>query len=436
MANDAYSVASGGRLRAGGLPRYPVWRPSGGNLATLTVANGGLANQYRDVIADYYEPFYGVMSVNDYSGAFKNPWWGDYGACLFWGGGHAGCNHNAVIAAEYLADQIRYSRLCDPTPWFGTGTDLSTRTSNGGSTATNPLTDLTWMDALVDGKPGAPHSYASGDVIGPSEGGATYGTFLQIASAGVNRINDAGVRAAHRLPFATNEATQNPAVRLARNWARDSVDTGWWSSAQTAAPILSAWVPQQRRVYLQAYTSFANTRWYDVVAKTGVTGSGSTFQFDSADGFDSGIMVYVPSRRLLLCMFPVGNALRIQYMDVSVSQPTRGGNATLSQAVPVSNPWSAGTWVPDAFGDGRIVIGRAGETGVYEIQIPSNLASTWPVTLAPFGNGGTIPFETAGQGGNTYKKWEYDRRVQCIVYQRFASHNGADTVHVYTPRGL
>lgn len=436
MANDAYSVTGGGRLRAGGLPRYPTWRPAPGSLSTLTVANGGLANHYRDVIADYYEPFYSVMSVNDYSGAFKNPWWGPYGACVFWGGGHAGCNHNAVIAAEYLVDQIRYTRLCDPTPWFGTGTDLTTQQANGGSTGTNAFTDMAWMDSTIDGKPGAPHSYGSGDFIGPAEGGATYGTFLQIASAGVNRVNDAGVRAAHRLDFATTEATQNPAARIVRNWARDSVDAGWWSSAQTSAPIMTAWVPSQRRVYLQANTSYSNVRWYDVVTKTGVTGSGSTFLYDAGDGFDSGIMVHVPSRKLLLCMYPSGSQLRIEYMDLSVAQPTRNGIATLSSVIAVSDPWSAGTWVPDAFGDGRIVIGKAGESGVYEIQIPATLSDPWPVVFAAFGGGGSIPFETSGQGGNTYKKWEYDRKARCIVYQRFASHNSTDSVYVYTPRGL
>ena len=439
MANDSYTVTSGSRLRAGGLPRYPTWRPAPGNLSTLTVANGGLANQYRDVIADYYEPFYGVKSVVDYSGAFKNPHWvGDsnaFGACVFWGGGHAGTNHNAVIAAEYLVDQIRYVRLSDPTPWFGTATDLTTRQNNGGSTATNSVTDLDYMDSTIDGKPGAPHSYASGDWIGPANGGAQYGTFVQVLSAGVNRANDSGAQACHQLACNTTEATTSPSERLARTWARRTNNRGPWSAPSCAAPMLTIHAQHQGRIYLQCNAPYGFVRWFDLETNEYVTGTGTPFDYDEADGFDSGASFYVPSRRLWVCCYPFGSTLKIQWMSLDVSQPTLGGTATLSSPVSIPAPWSAATWVPNAFGDGRIVVGKAGEAGVYEIQIPASLGSPWPVTYAAFGGGGTFDLESSG-GGNTYKKFAFDIRAGCIVFQRMASVSGADEVQVYTPRGL
>ena len=144
----------------------PAWVPPPGNVAVLTNANGGLANHWRDVVAPYYSQFYAVGSVNDYSGAFKNPHWGVYGCTVFWGGGHAGNNHNAVHIAEYGASAITFKRVCDPTPWFGTGTDAQTQYDNSVRNA-NAFLNMTYMESTLDGKPGAPHSYGSGDIVGP-----------------------------------------------------------------------------------------------------------------------------------------------------------------------------------------------------------------------------------------------------------------------------
>ena len=63
--------------------------PPAGQVAVLTNANGRLANRFRDIVAPYFDPFYSKKIVNDYSGAFKNPYWGTYGATVFFGGRHA-----------------------------------------------------------------------------------------------------------------------------------------------------------------------------------------------------------------------------------------------------------------------------------------------------------------------------------------------------------
>lgn len=407
----------------------PDWRPAPGEVATLTNTNGGLTNRWRDAIDAYYEPFYAVKAVNDYSGAFKNPYWGQYGATIFFGGGHAGTNYNGVIAAEYGKTAITFKRLCSATPWFGTGTDIDTRTNNGGSTATNPLTNLNYMESLLDGKPGSPHSYGSGDVIGPEYGGAPYGSFLRVVTAAVNRVNDNGTIAAHRLDL--NDLLTGTATT--RNWVRDTDEfrsdlTNWF------APQLTAFVGPQQRVYVQTNNSTTNVRWYDRVAKTWVNGTGTTFGYDFGDGFDSGIMFYVPSRGLLICMYPQGGVLRVQWMDVTVAQPTLGGTATLSETLTIGIPWSAGCWCVH---NNRIVLIGANNdnAAAYEIAIPATLTNTWPVERAPFGAGQTLyPPDDAAGTGFTYKKWHYDERARCIVYMPSATVSGDDTVRVYTPR--
>lgn len=405
----------------------PSWVPAAGQLAVLTQSNGGLSNRFRDIVAPYFEPFYSVKVINDYSGAFKNPYWGSYGCTVFFGGGHAGTNDNMVAVAEYGASSITFKRVCDPTPWFGTGTDAVTRTANSIANA-NALMDMRYMEALVDGKPGAPHSYGSGDIVGPEHGGAANGSFLRVISACINFHNPDGVVAAHELRF---DSVGTPSSE--RNWRR-LTNEATLTTTNWSPPQLTAFVGPQRRSYIQSNDSTANVRWYDRNTNTYVIGSGRTFDYDSADGFDSGILFYVPSRDLLICMYPVDGQLRVQWMDVSVAQPTLGGTAALSHVVRVAAPWSAGCWCPH---NNRIIVGGiTGDGGcVYELEIPSTPTEVWNVRRAPFGAGqALVPPDVAAGSGMTYKKFHYDEKVRAIVYMPSASASGDDTVWVYRPR--
>src|SRR4051812_16995146 len=74
-------------------PPLPSWVPAENTVAVLTPTN-----TFRSVVAPYFEGYYSVKIANDYSGGFLNPYFGTYGACLFFGGGHAACNDNSVIA--------------------------------------------------------------------------------------------------------------------------------------------------------------------------------------------------------------------------------------------------------------------------------------------------------------------------------------------------
>lgn len=395
----------------------------------LTQANGGLANTFRSQCAPYYEPFYFVKTASAYSGATKNPYWGTHGCTIFFGGGHAATNDNTVTVAEYGHEAITFRRVCDPTPWFGTGTDATTRGNNSASTATNPLTNLDYMEASVDGKPGSPHAYGVGDVVGPEWGGAQHGTFLRVISSAVNRANDAGAVAAHALDF--HDTTTASHVRTWRRFTDNHQKAGpAWGS-----PQLTAFVGPQQRVYIQTNNSVVNVRWFDMAAGTWVTGNGRTFGYDSADGFDSGILFHVPSRALLICMYPQGRNLTIQWMDVTAAQPTLGGTAVLSEALAVGLPWSAGCW---CLHNDRIIVGNlaGNDSAVAEVAIPALLTDPWPVEVVPFAAGQTMAFEPAGSGGNTYKKWHYDEKVRAIVYMRGAALTGDDSVFVYRPRNV
>ncbi len=394
----------------------------------LTNANGGLSNRFRDIVAPYYEPFYSKKLVNEYSGAFKNPYWGTYGATVFFGGGHAATNDNMVAIAEYGSTAIAFKRVCDPTPWFGTGTDSNTRYRNSVDDANSKL-NMAYMESVLDGKPGSPHSYGSGDIIGPEHGGATYGTFTQVFAAAVNYRNGGGVVAAHELPLdsMTDASSQ-------RRWRRVTDSTG--NIGPWSAPMLTAFVGAQRRVYIATNGTGipGRARWFDRNSRTWVIGAGTGFSYDDADGYDSGTMFYVPSRNLVLCMYPVGGQLQIEWMDVSVAQPAVGSRVVLSQRLNLALPWSAACWC--SHNNRIIVAGVASDnTGLYEIEIPANPGSTWPVTRAPLPAGQTFaPLDPQFGYGLTWKKFQYDEKVRSIVYMPLAASEGDDKIWVYRPR--
>jgi len=396
----------------------------------LTQTNGGLTNRFRDIVAPYYDPFYSKKIVNDYSGAFKNPHWGTWGCTVFFGGGHAATNDNMVAIAEYGTSGITFKRVCDPTPWFGTGTDATTRYRNSVDNA-NAVLNLTYMESTIDGKPGAPHSYGCGDIVGPDDGGAACGTFTQVLSAAVNYRNDDGAVAAHELPF---DSVSTPSS--GRAWRRVTNATGTAGFGPSAAPFLTSFVAPQRRVYIatNGMQVPGSVRWFDRNSNTWVTGTGTGFSYDEADGWDSGIMFHVPSRGLLLCLYPVGARLKIQWMNVTAAQPTLGSAVTLSQTLTLSMPWSAACWCTHS--ERIIVAGVSGDNAaVYEIEIPSVLTSPWAVTRAPFGPGQTFtPADPSVGIGVTWKKFQYDEKLRAVVYMPLAASEGDDRIWVYRPR--
>ena len=427
----------------------PGWVPLAGNVVTLNKAKGTLTNNFRDTCPVYYDASNSVHIVNDYSSAFKNPYWGTWGCQVFFGGGHAGTNNNMVVVAEYGMSAITFKRVCDPTPWFGTSAAFQIDNATGNA---NPPTGMpvlggfasvqlnaTYYDSTTaDGKvrPGSPHSYASGDIIGPEYGGATNGTYIQVIAAAVNHANDGGAVAAHRIDF--SDTTSAPS---ARSWQRVTNATGDATFGDGPAPLYTAFVGPQNRIYItpNGPNVEGRVRWFDLTTKTWVNGTGVGFSNGESDGFDSGIKFYVPSRNLLVFIYPLDTKLKVQWMDVSKAQPTLGTPVTLSLSLtvgstPAATNWSAACWCPL---NNRIIVAGANSdnAAVYEITIPTLLSNIWVVERAAFGAGQTLmPPDNQANYGVTWKKFHYDEKVRAIVYMPLASPDADDTVWVYRPR--
>lgn len=400
-------------------------------MTLLTQASGHLANKFNSCAAPYFNsPFYFAKICNDYSGSFLNPHFGERGALIFFGGGHAATNDNSVVGLV-LGETCRFTRLVDPSPVVSTGTDVVSINANIFLNGTAFANDG-WADCF-DRRPAAPHSYGSGDVMGPAEGGAAHGSFIRVVNGAAGFGGDIGAEAAHKVDFPTLDgAADGPSPsydwqRLAR---KEGAPFNKSAALTIAAPQWSAFVPKQRRVYY-ASRSNAPQRWFDVAANTYAEGTGAGLE-PTADGPDNGILFHVPERDLLVFMDRRLGLLRIRYCDVSVDQPTWiNSGAWISHALAVGTGWSCACWCPD---NDRIIVGDVSgdNAAAYEIAIPAKLTDAWQVARAPFGGGQTINYAPSC----SYKKWTYNPKVRAIVYMPYASKDDEDdTVFVYRPRG-
>lgn len=422
------------RFRVTGVSTIPSWVSSitPGQLATYTGGGAVLTNHFRDAVdTSLYQAFYSVKIVNDYCGAAKNPYYGAYGATMFFGGGHSATNDNSTIVLEYLSGTMRFKRICNPSNWNYPGgvnpRDITNITAGVDY-------DATWGEYIVDGKPVSIHSYDTLAVVGPADGGGAYGTLYSPTKlAGL--VQSFQTQAAHKLPVTSTSEVPNTLA-----WSRASTTAG--AAAISDAPVgFSAFVPAQRRIYIVYHSdNLRPVRWLDTQTEQYVIGSGQGFNMSTAvvSGGDCyGTLVAVPERNLLLFIHrhSTTGALTVQYMDVSVAQPTYGGTAGLSQSLTLQTPWSTATWCPD--NNRLIVAGIADDLGaVYEVEIPSTLSSSWTVTRAPLGGGQTIDNNAAGGVANNFNKFEYDRTAKAIVWFPLArrADQGADQVYVYRPR--
>ena len=394
----------------------------------MTQANGRLSNSFISQCAPYFAPYYFAKIVNDYSGSFLNPYFGSHGAVLFFGGGHAATNDNTLAALVLGAETSSFRRLVDPSPLFGSDSSDATVAANT-VTSNTSFINMTYAEYTVDGKPAAPHSYSSGDVLGPAEGGAAQGTFLRVLNSAAGFVGLAGAEAAHRVDF---DNTVGP-----YRWQRVTDNVGYNGSptgqvGNLAPPNWTAWVPSQNRVYTESRIAGATARlsWFDRSNNTWVAGAGGQRLNDAELGWVTGAMFHVPQRNLLIFADCKAGVLRLQHLDTTLSQPSWVTSVTLSQAVPVDQAFTSACWCED---NQRILVGELeGDNGaIVEVEIPANLGSPWTATRAPFGAGQTIRWASNA----SYKKWTYNPRIKAVTYFPRADPQGLnDVVYVYRPR--
>lgn len=436
---NSYSCSSGGGVFAGiaaAVVALPSWVPAPGEVSVLTQANGRLANSFISQCAPNFDPFYFPKTVNAYSGGIVNPWFGQHGAVFFFGGGHSATNDNTVTGL-LVAEVCSFFRAVDPSPYFGTGTDSTTRTNNSAGNA-NSVLDWATGTCTLDGKPVSPHSYGAIDVRAPADGGAAHGSMEIVIIPAMNADNDGSAASMHRIDFNSASTTAG-----AHSWQRVGTDSIQLANPETgqanaegtqwAANCWTQLVPIQNRTYIETNNNHS-PRWADWETETYERGTG-TQRERAPDNPDNGIMFHVPSRDLMVHIERSAGVLRIRTMAVGagIANPSWStAIPTLSASIAVPANWTEACWCED---NDRIIVGNVSgvSDGTRYIEIPADLGDPWPVTSHPFGVGQTIDWPVDSY---SYKRWGYNPRAKCIVYVPEVSALGDDTVFAYRPVGV
>lgn len=418
-----------------GDPTIPTWVPDPGEVVSFTTGGAVVINRFADVTAPYYSSFFSIKIVNDYSSAIANPHLGTHGGLLYFGGGHAGTNDNGVMGLIFARETMEFARLADPSPYFGSGTDENTRTSNGNGNVMS-LLDPTFGDSLPavedQPKPAANHTYGHGDVVPPGNGGATHGTFFSPFVTAGPAANGDNFGGAHTLEI---NSLIDPALNV---WARASaIDV---PRTSLMPPVFSAYSPADNRSYFMSRNVESATRWFDHDAADW-GGSGPGLNVGGADDPDGGALIHVPERELLVAFARVGGELRVQYTDVSAAAPAAVGTAPLSQVLDLRDggapdyaTWHSAFWCPD---NDRLIVGNVmmGDSpdvdAVYELEIPATLGGEWVVTRQPFVSG-TLPWPVTA-----WQNLSYVPTIKAAVVMFYAADVGepADTIFVFRPHG-
>lgn len=392
----------------------PSWAPAPGDTAAFTSGGGVLANRWaaiHDPTGIGYDPFHS-RKVTDYSATFLHVDWKTHGATVIFGGGHSATNFNGVTALAYEQDAMRFECLQTGTPWTGGVLDIGDNNSQYNSQG----------EALVGpaGRIASPHSYGNCDVVN--------GRLIQTHGTASGFLGLKDGNACHELDL-TNPAT----AATARQWVRRA--TGFLTGLGIpTAPHFQRYVPAQNRVYIATRGDGSPSvfHWFDLTTNTFVNGTGRGFDH-AAGTIESGGLIHVPSRDLLVCVYRNGSGqLVVQYAQVGVAntQPV-AATATLSANIGVPDGWGAACWCSD--NNRLLIFGATGNTNrVYEIAINATLNLPWTVDSHLLPSGKTInPPANQSYG----KQFDYNPKTKCVAFfPLLLQSSGNDTVQVYRPR--
>ena len=364
-----------------------------------------------------------ARKVLDYSATFYSPTWRSFGGQVIWGGGHSATNYNGLTILTFADATMYFECLQTGTAWTGGVLDTGDNSSQ---------CDATYGEATTGGssplKLAGPHSYGCADVVN--------GKLVQISGQALGYSNWGSTLAAHEIDVSDHSTSYS-----SRAWSRRTSSTGSsvWTSPAPGAPMNTRYVSAQSRIYatMRGGGPPYTMRWFDLSNNTWVNGTGTGFNVADGNEPNAGAApMYIPSRSLLVSPYrnSSGN-LVLEYADVSVSQPSNAGAATLSATLALPSTWGAIGWCPD---NNRIhVFGVTGNTDkVYEIEIPSTLSNTWTVTAVTLPNSATVvPYVNATAQCAWGKGFDYIDKIKCFVhFPSGFSEAGNDVVQVYRPR--
>ncbi|NRF66515.1 hypothetical protein HLB44_05935 [Aquincola sp. S2] len=354
--------------------------------------------------------------IDDFSGGVYNPHWGPLGALILHGGGHSATNDNSVALLDF--NDLRFKRIADPS-LEATGL----RPADG---PIFPGYDREHGEYVADRKPGSAHTYDALEVIPPEVAGAPYGGLVRPFSSAVHASLSALTNWAHLLAMHEREVA-TAAGRARNSWSRWSVNAGQTFGGAGGS---CAYDTRRKRIWWSGVPSSRPGRinYLDCVTREQVTVryGGTDAMFDVS----MPIMRYLPGPDLLLWIGPRPGRAAVEAYFMRAGDPASGWRpVTLGLAIPVAlsaTPWD---FVPAL---NRIVLfTRADTSAVYEIDVPSDPASTWPTQRRTFD---PVPALSAPDS-IVGKRFSYSPALRCIVYKPRSATPSLSQFLVYRPLG-
>lgn len=364
----------------------PVWVPASSyGVATLTVANNRLARNVVSVCAPYYDAFRFPTIFNDYSGGTLIKNLGTHGAYAFFGTGHTSGNDNTTpLCIE--GDVCDWVRLNDPSPVWGSGTDVTTQGNNAAASynpyLTDPYTaaaDFARFDPTagtypVDGQTAGCHSYGLLHEIFALPGDAARLAMIAVPAATFTHPSLHSVVAAHELRIGS--LAQASSARKWRLVAKHPLPgSGAWtapnglgfapsgaSASMTPtndatlpkltglnAPMCSVFDARRRRSFLVSRAP-GKLRWFDWTTRRWWYGTSNMPSLDGDDPGSAWVLIDAPE---LTCAFFVyrspaaGSNICIRVLDYVPEEPTWSANVSISANIAVRQDWSSAAWNPN-----------------------------------------------------------------------------------------
>jgi hypothetical protein len=427
---DVAATSYIGPISAAAAPSLPSWVPAYSdtvaNVEVLTTANGRLTNNVSDVNPPNYFLYYQRVVFYAYSGGAFNPHWGSFGAYVYSGAGHSAGNENTAYNLA-IGEQCTWSRLNDPTPFYGTGTDPTTQYNNSvGVFSGPPYIDPATCASPIDGQVAGTHTWGSLMVLPPragSEKGRVFMPWAMVASyyppSGICSFTS------HSISI-TSESTPSASRKWQAEYTSPTLPSGLGWNSLVGLPGLAVYDEPSKRVML-IHRRNSPVMWYDdtpgFVGDRFVSGTGT--RLDLADSNSGGgppaHAVAVPERRLAVMVYrKAGQSyLSAQTLDMSLAQPAWNNTpANFTAQIPVDADWSCVAWSSLAQ---RLVIGdvQGDRAKLWLVEIPTILSNPWvctPVTMSQPCTRWRAPGSRSADNVTDFGKWAENPHTRCFIF--------------------
>ncbi len=331
-----------------------------------------------------------AQRFGDYSGGVYNPYYGQLGAHVIHGGGHASNNDNSVFIANF--NTLAFERVGGPTR-LASKSDYENRIKTGGFPD-----DISNPREVEPGVPGSAHTYDCLLILPPSVSGDPLGALIRPVSGAVGSSASRESGWSHVFTFTD------------RRWRRWSVNhAGSWSPGGTCAYDTTRgiiWPISDGGMPYRSYLTLADRTFTNIAGHPGLNSYPDMMY--SAYCAHRGIVVIATNAQ------GEGN-IRMFWFSAGSTGSARTQVSFSTGSLPAAN-WGGGTlvFVPEL--QKLVYWTQHNIDTYYEIDVPANPSSQWSWVARPI-TGPAKPSTLSPPPRNTnYRRMDYAPQLRSLVW--------------------